>query len=94
MKYNQQFKEEAVSLALLSDKPYSQIAADLGVNYKTFTNWIRAAMRTKDESKRPAKQDYQSMERELRAALKELDLRKKEIEFLKKASAYFAANKR
>jgi transposase len=45
------------------------------------------------KGKLPTKQDYQTLERQLRAAHKELDIRKKEIEFLKKASAYFASLK-
>jgi transposase len=36
---------------------------------------------------------YQALERQNRALLKKLDIRKKEIEFLKKASAYFASLK-
>jgi len=89
-KYSQEFKDEAVALALSSDLSYSRIASDLGVNYQTFGNWMRAAMsKQKDavsDNKKVTKQDYQSLERELKAARKELDLRKREIEFLKKAS--------
>ena len=91
--YSQQFKEEAVALALESDCPYSQIAKDLGVNYQTFGNWVRKAMSSKPSKSAKAptnKQDYKALERELKAARKELELRKKEIAFLKKASAYFA----
>ena len=95
-KYSQEFKDEAVALALSSDLPLSHIACDLGVNYQTFGNWMRLAMTKQKDSttnKNITKQDYQSLERELKAARKELDLRKREIDFLKKASAYFAANK-
>ena len=93
-KYSQDFKDEAVALALSSDLPYAQIAKDLGVHYQTFGNWMRKAMsEDKKPTLKPNKKDYQSLEKELRAAHKELDLRKREIEFLKKASAYFAANK-
>ena len=42
---------------------------------------------------KPSKLEYQALERQLKAAHKELDLRKREIEFLKKASAYFASLK-
>jgi transposase len=60
-------------------------------------NWISATMKnpkpTQVQSKNPSKQDYQALERQLRAAQKELELRKREIEFLKKASAYFASLK-
>ena len=91
--YSQQFKDEAVALALESEGPYSRIAKDLGVNYQTFGNWMRKAMSSKRSKSKPPlvnKQDYKSLERELKVARKELELRKKEIEFLKKASAYFA----
>ena len=91
--YSQQFKDEAVALALGSDCPYSQIAKDLGVNYQTFGNWMRKAMssnQSKSKNHLANKQDYKSLEQELKAARKELALRKKEIAFLKKASAYFA----
>ena len=95
--YSQQFKDETEALALDSDLPYSRIAADLGVNYQTFGNWMRQAMTKQKapsgQSIRPSKKDYQTLEKELRAAQKELNLRKQEIDFLKKASAYFAANK-
>lgn len=43
-KYDQSFKDQAVELALSSDKPYSHIASDLGVNYQTFMSWIKQAM--------------------------------------------------
>lgn len=93
--YSEDFKAEAVALALESDRSNSEIALDLGVSKSTFNTWVRQAMKAKQYSKDiktpPTKQDYQSLERELRAARKELELRKKEIDFLKKTSAYFAS---
>ena len=95
--YDASFKSEAIQLALSGELSYAEIARDLGVNYGTLTNWIYAAMKNpKPETakgKAPSKQDYQTLERQLKAAHKELDLRKREIEFLKKASAYFASLK-
>ncbi len=35
-KYDQVFKDEAVRIALSSDRPLAEIVLDLGVNYKTF----------------------------------------------------------
>ena len=96
-RYDESFKLEAVKQALSGELTYAQIARDLGVNYQTLCHWIRQTM---DNSKRltskdqtPTKQDYQALERQNRALQKELDLRNKEIEFLKKASAYFASLK-
>ena len=62
------------------------------------TNWIYATMSNTKPDKpnntaKPSRQDYQALERQNRALLKELEIRKKEIEFLKKASAYFASLK-
>ena len=96
-RYDESFKLEAVSLALSGELSYAEVARDLGVNYQTLCNWIRATMKnpkpTSAQSKNPSKQDYQALERQNRALQKELELRKREIEFLKKASAYFASLK-
>lgn len=90
--YNQAFKDEAVALALGSNESVRKIALDLGLNQQTLGNWVRKTMSHKSKSakSKPKKQDYQSLERELRQAKKELALRQKEIIVLKKATAYFA----
>lgn len=84
--YSEDFKAEAVALALSSEESYSTIARDLGVNYQTFGNWMRAAMsKAKPSStKHPTKPDYQALEKQYKAALNELDLTKKEVEVLKR----------
>lgn len=86
-KYKQSFKDQAVLITLNSGRPYSEIALDLGINYQKFGNWMRKTMSSSNDHKvkggRPNKQ-------ELRAAWKELALRKLEIGPLKKAAAYFA----
>lgn len=98
-RYDETFKKEAVSLALSGELSYAEVARDLGVgvNYKTLSNWITQTMKHPKPSagtgKAPSKQNYQALERQNRALQKELDLRKREIEFLKKASAYFASLK-
>lgn len=96
-RYDEAFKTEAVALALSGELSYAEVARDLGVNYKTLSNWITQTMKHPKPSagtgKSPSKQDYQALERQNRALQKELELRKREIEFLKKASAYFASLK-
>ena len=95
--YDETFKSEAVKLALSGELSYLEIAKDLGVNYKTLCRWIHQTMShskpSENKEKTPTKQDYQTLERQNRTLQKELDIRKKEIEFLKKASAYFASMK-
>lgn len=90
--YNQAFKDEAVALTLGSNESVRKIALDLGLNQQTLGNWVRKTMshKSKPAKSKPNKQDYQSLERELRQAKKELALRQKEIIVLKKATAYFA----
>ena len=102
-RYETSFKAEAVKLALSGEHSYADVARDLGVKYNTLHNWIYKAMNETKTSSKDQKQpqdnsaksltkaDYQSLERELKAARKELELRKKEIEILKKAAAYFAS---
>ncbi len=90
--YNQTFKDEAVALSLGSNEPVSKIALDLGIHEQTLGNWVRKAM-SESKSKlisKPSKQDYQTLERELRKTRKELALKEKENAVLKKATAYFA----
>lgn len=98
--YDESFKAEAVKLALTSQMSYTEVARDLGVKYNTLTKWIYRVMKKPeaaptiikkaDPMTKISKHDYQSLERELKAARKELELRKKEIEILKNAAAYFA----
>lgn len=84
--YSDSFKAEAVKLALSGELTYAEVARDLGVNYKTLCLWIRKTMSTSKPSesadKNHSKQDYQALERQNRDLQKELDLRKREIEFL------------
>jgi len=95
--YEESYKEEVINLVLSSDLSYKERARDLGLNYSTLKTWISQSMKKpKSETKEGAplsRQAYQALERQNRALQKELDLRKREIEFLKKASAYFASLK-
>ena len=44
-RYDETFKTEAVSLALSGELSYAEVARDLGVNYKTLSNWITQTMK-------------------------------------------------
>jgi transposase len=87
-KYNEEFKTQAVELALASDKPYSQTAAELDVNPKNLYNWIKLSSTDGISTKKiPNKQQ---LDMENKALLKELKRKDQEIAILKKAAAYFA----
>lgn len=72
-------------MALSSNESYITIARDLGVNYKTFGNWVRTAMNNSKSpsNKRPSKPDYYALEKQYKAVLRELDISKKEVEVLR-----------
>jgi transposase-like protein len=81
-----EFRQRAVGLARLREKPVAQIATDLGISDSCLRNWMAQA--DIDEGRR---QGLSSREREelveLRRVTRTLKL---ENEILKRAAAYFA----
>ncbi len=83
-----EFRQRAVELARLREKPISQIAADLGISDSCLRGWVTQADR--DEGRRA--DGLTSDERaELVKLRRELRVAKLEVEILKRAAAYFAA---
>ena len=82
-----EFRQRAVELARLREKPVSEIAADLGVSDSCLRNWMRQADldegRRSDGLSTAEREELVTLRRELRVA-------RMEIEILKRASAYFA----
>ncbi len=85
--YNEEFKSQAVELALNSDQPYSHTAKELGINPKNLYNWINLAGKTHLTGKKSSvtQRDLEQME-----LIKENKRLKQELAILKKAAAYFA----
>jgi transposase len=85
-KYPEEFRQRAVELARLREKPVTQLARDLGVSEQTLHNWLKQA--DIDAGRR---EGLTTEERaELVRLLRRNRLLEMEIEILKKASAYFA----
>ena len=81
-----EFRQRAVELARLREKPIAQIAVDLGISESCLRNWVHQA--DIDEG---AKQGLSTDERaELVRLRRELRVKDMEIEILKRASAFFA----
>ncbi|MHB8328567.1 MAG: transposase [Acidimicrobiales bacterium] len=81
-----EFRQRAVELARLGDKPLSRIADDLGIAESCLRNWLKQA--DIDKGRRGG---LSSDERaELVALRRELRTTKMENEILKRAAAYFA----
>lgn len=81
-----EFRQRAVELARLREKPLSKIAGDLGIAESCLRNWMRQA--DIDDGRRAGlngdeRAELVQLRRELRTA-------KMEIEILKRAAAYFA----
>jgi transposase len=81
-----EFRQRAVELARLGEKPVAQIASDLGISDSCLRNWMAQA--DIDEGRR---EGLSSREREELVELRrEARTLKLENEILKRAAAYFA----
>ena len=81
-----EFRQRAVELARLREKPVAAIAADLGISESCLRRWMDIA--DVDEGR---KEGLSTDERaELVRLRRELRVKEMEIEILKRASAYFA----
>ena len=81
-----EFRQRAVELARLREKPLSQIANDLGIAESCLRNWVKQA--DIDDGRRNGlstdeRAELVQLRRDLRTA-------KMEIEVLKRATIYFA----
>ena len=92
-KYTEEFKKEAVKMALESGETNAQIADNIGVKYKTLWNWIQKSMIKPDTSNQSIdyKSRYQELVDEVTKLKKDLKQTTIEREILKKAAAYFAS---
>jgi transposase-like protein len=81
-----EFRQRAVELARLGEKPVAVIAKDLGIADSCLRNWMRQAD-IEDGTRPGATKDEHA---ELVALRRELRVAKMEIEILKRASALFA----
>jgi transposase len=79
--HTREFRDNAVTLALRSSKSLALVGKELGVPVWKLRNWIK-------ESKEKSAQSA-DLEELNRLRNDNIDLRK-EVEFLKKAAAYFA----
>jgi len=85
-RYPAEFRQRAVELARLREKPITQLATDLGVSDQALRNWLRQA--DIDEGRRAGLTTEERAELvRLRRANRVLEM---ENEILKRAAAFFA----
>jgi transposase len=90
-KFSPEFREETARMVVETSRPIADVARELGVSETTMGNWVRA-YRDAYAGEEPA------LEVSERARLRELERKTRELElelsFLRKAAAYFAAERR
>ncbi|MDX2426801.1 MAG: transposase [Cycloclasticus sp.] len=89
--YTREFKVEAVRLMSESDRPSSQLAAELGIRRNQLYKWKEQLENNADKAfsnklGRPRKEDQS----EVITLRQENERLKEEVDILKKAAAYFA----
>ena len=80
-RFSDEFKREVVALYRSSGVSAAQVGEELGVSESLVYRWAREHSVEKMSADRPS---YEELEKELRRTRRELD-------FLKKASSYFAS---
>jgi transposase len=81
-----EFRQRAVELARLREKPVAQIATDLGISDSCLRNWMAQADIDEGHRERLSSREREELV-ELRREARTLKL---ENEILKRAAAYFA----
>lgn len=94
--YSEEFKRDAVALALSSDKTVTAVARDLGVSPEGLRNWVNRAKAERGVVRRPGGEpDLTAAERaELRELRRKVKAQEETITVLKKATAFFANDPR
>jgi transposase len=87
-RYTEEFKRDAVELALTSDKTVTEVARDLGVSAEGLRGWVKQAKADRGQG-RPG--EVTSTERgELKRLRKQNAEQAKTIEMLRRAAVFFA----
>ena len=88
LKRTDEFRQDAVRIALTSGLTRKQVASDLGVGLSTLNKWITAHRDTEVVSKEDL-----SLARENERLRREVRILKEERDILKKATQFFAGLK-
>jgi transposase len=88
-KYPEQFRREAVQMALASKDSRASVARRLGVNETTLRNWVLDHLAEEARQSNPTAVNPSEFE-ELRRLRREVEELRLEKEILRKAAAYFA----
>ncbi len=90
-RYTQEYKGEAVRLALDSDRPLAEVAKSLGINESTLGNWVTKAKKDSESDEKPLSLSERAELIELRKKYAQAQI---DNAFLKKAAAFFASQQK
>jgi transposase len=88
-KYTEEFRRDAVRIAVTSGLTRPQIASDLGVGVSTLNKWVQ-----KHQHEDLMSGPHEDVEKENSRLRKEVQLLREEREVLKKATIFFAGQNR
>jgi len=88
--FSPEFRQEAVRLALESDRPLSEVARELKIRPDQLRHWKQQLTRAAGASLPSG----ETPEQELRRLRREVEVLRHERDFLKKAAAFFAKESR
>ena len=91
--FTTEYKVEAAHRVIDSGRTIAEVARELGINEALLGRWVADERRRVDAAAESGDQPLTAAERtELARLRKQVSEQEKDIAFLKKASAYFAAN--
>ncbi len=90
VRYSENFKKEVVRAYMAGDRSTVEIAADYNIAKSTISEWAKKYGEECQYKHTTAKKDENDSVSEIRRLNQELREKDKEIEFLKKAAAFFA----
>jgi len=88
-RYPEQFRHDAVQMALATKDSRASVARRLGVNETTLRNWVANYLAEQERAANPLSVSPSEFE-ELRRLRREVEELRAEKEILRKAAAYFA----
>src|SRR5271154_389576 len=89
--FSPEFKDEAVKMVIETSRPVAIVAKELGINESTLGNWVNIYRREHAGEEPPLTVSERVRLRESEREIRELRM---QVEFLKKAAAYFASDHR
>ncbi len=93
-RYAEAYRRDAVRLVIDSGRSFRDVATELGLNPETLRRWV-VAERAREEAQKVTDQEPLSFNErfELEQLRREKAQLEKDVEFLKKAAAFFASDK-